>query len=221
MSEPNNRENRNSENIIKVFLYNKVNVNGRDDTNYIHQEIQSLIDRITNSKDIMCERRKDVGVGFLFGGNAYADGRVEEFKVIQLLMDVFESYVLGKNYAAVAVAGMAAERLIYDFIEHLPIKFGERTLTNEDKKYLMLLPYRRLLSFLKDLDMLNDNEFQLLDKINVIRNKHVHPKMKDVEQDSTTIVKLLCQLLEGRLSMLKYYDIIDGRFVLKNEYRGQ
>ncbi len=46
-----------------------------------------------------------IKVGFLFGGNVYG-----ELKFIELLSDVFESYILGKYYAAVAVASMAAER---------------------------------------------------------------------------------------------------------------
>jgi hypothetical protein len=74
-----------SENLVKVFLYNKVNENGRDNTKYIKDEIQSLIDRLLNSKDSMFERRKHIGVGFLFGGNVYG-----EFKVIKLLFDVLK-----------------------------------------------------------------------------------------------------------------------------------
>lgn len=210
-----------NEDLITIFLYNKVNVGGHDDTEYIKSEIQALIDRIAESKDAMFERRKDVGVGILFGGNIYADGRVEELKVIQLLMDAFESYVLGKYYAAVAVSGMAAERLVYDFIELLPIKFGEQNLTLEAKKELMYIQYSKLLLTLKSIGVFNDNEFKILNQINIIRNNHVHPKMENVEQDATKIVKLLCQLLELKLSMFRFYDVVDGRFQLKPEYRNE
>jgi hypothetical protein len=214
LSEPTTYDTKDAENVFKVFLYNKVNVDERDDSDYIRTEIHSLIDRISNSSGSMCERRKDIVIGILYGGDVYA-----ELKVIQLLTDVFESYILGKYYATVAVASMAAERLCYDFIEILDIKFGERTLTKEDKEELTYIQFNKLLSFLKKIGVLSDSDVSLLFQINEIRNRHIHPKMKDVEKDATKIVKLLCELLEGRLSMFKFYDLVDGRFVLKSNMR--
>lgn len=213
MSDNNGNNRSNPENLAKVFLFNKVNIDGQDDTNYIKDEIQSLIDGIIASKCVMCERRKDIGVGFLFGGNVHG-----EFRVIELLFDVFESYLLGKYYATVAVASMAAERLCYDFIDVLDIKFGNRTLSIEDKEELTYLPFSKLLTFFKKIGVLNENDFVLLQRINEIRNRHVHPKMKfDIVDDAKLIVKLLCELLEARLSMFKFYEIVDGKFVLKKD----
>lgn len=144
MSEPYKQsgdKDKDAENVLKVFVYNKVNVGGRDDSDYIDTEIQSLIDSISRSKDSMCERRKDVGIGILYGGDLYA-----EFKVIQLLNEVFDSYVLGKYYATVAVASMAAERLCYDFLDLLNIRFGETVLTTEALTVVPLIVMKSVFS---------------------------------------------------------------------------
>jgi hypothetical protein len=74
------------------------------------------------------------------------------------------------------------------------------------------------LAFFKKINVLSDKDFSLLHKINDIRNRHIHPKMKDeVYNDAKLIINLLCELLEGRLSMLNRYDIVDGKFVLKKD----
>jgi hypothetical protein len=55
----------------------------------------------------MYNRRKKVqGVGIV-----YAEG-----KVVDLLNELFDCFVLGKYYAAIALCSMAAERMCYDYL---------------------------------------------------------------------------------------------------------
>lgn len=169
-------------------------------------EIEGLIQSINNSKESMYERRKRIdGLKIIYG----------EGKVVELLNEVFNNYILGNYYSAIATCSMAAERFCYDYIDSLEIKFGNKVLTETDKEELTHIPFNRLLSFLLKLNILDDESHKMLFQMNGIRNRHIHPKMRDTEKDALEIVNLLCHVLESRLSMFRFYDLVDGKFVRK------
>ena len=170
------------------------------------KEIEAKIELIKNSKDLMYERRKRIE-GFDF---IYAEGRMAE-----LLDEIFSSYILGNYYATIAVASMTAERLCYDFIDLLDIRIGQMMLTDTQKEELSFLPFSRMISFLLKIGILDDDSKTLLYQINDIRNRHIHPKMKDGEKDALEIVNLLCHVLESRLSMFRFYNLVEGKFIRK------
>jgi hypothetical protein len=170
------------------------------------EEIDGLIEAIKLSRQNMYERKKRIeGFDFVYG----------EGKIVELLNEVFDNYTLGKYYSTIAVGSMAAERLCYDFIEFLDIKIGNRVLTEVEKEELTYIPYNKLVTFLLKLGVLDRNSKSLLNKINDIRNKHLHPKMKGAEKDALDVVNLLCKVLESRLSMFRFYELVDGKFVRK------
>jgi hypothetical protein len=60
----------------------------------------------------------------------------------------------------------------------------------------------------------------MLHQISNIRNEQVHPqKMENSSNDAIKILNLLCNVLEERLSLFKYYDLKDGVLVLKDQYK--
>lgn len=60
----------------------------------------------------------------------------------------------------------------------------------------------------------------MLHQISNIRNEQVHPqKMESSSNDAIKILNLLCNVLEERLSLFKYYDLKDGELVLKDQYK--
>lgn len=51
--------------------------------------------------------------------------------------------------------------------------------------------------------------------ISDIRNRHIHPTMVRPAEDAINILNLLCKVLEEKLSIFQFYEINDGKLVLK------
>lgn len=172
-------------------------------------ETESLIEAIKKSKNEIYERRKNV-IGFDF---IYAEG-----KIIALLSEVFNVYCLGMYYSAIATCSMAAERLCYDFLDFLEIKFGNKLLDDSDKELLAHIPLSRLIELLLKINIVDEESKTLLFQIIEIRNRYIHPKATDADtlkNDALKIVNLLCRVLESRLSMFRFYELVDGKFIRK------
>lgn len=195
---------------LRVFLLNKrkryewqIRQGGKDGR---LEEIESLMESIKKSKNELFERRKKID-GFDF---AYSEG-----KIGSLLAECFDNYILGKYYSTIATCSMAAERLCYDYFDFLEIKFGNKILTEKDKEELTYIPFNRMLNLLRAINVLDEKSLSMLHQINEIRNRHLHPKMKDAERDASKIVNLLCHLLDSRLNMFRFYDLVDGKWIRK------
>lgn len=148
-------------------------------------EIVGLIEHVKKSKDRMYERRKSIdGFGIIYG----------EGKVIELLTEVFDNYILGNCYSTIA-----------SIIDSLEIKFGDRILIENEKEELKQIPFGRLIEFLSKINILDEESRTSLHQINEIRNRHIHSKMENAENDALKIVNVLCRILESRLSMFKFY----------------
>ena len=77
---------------------------GRRDTRI--DEIQILIDSINDSKTDMYERRKRID-GFDF---IYAEG-----KIVGLLTEIFDNYILGNYYSTIATSSMVCRKTLLRF----------------------------------------------------------------------------------------------------------
>jgi hypothetical protein len=197
---------------IKAFLYNKkeryewqVRETGRDSR---IDEVKGIIEKITKSEDKMYERRKNIrGFDFIMA----------EGKVPILLREAIDSYILGNFFSTIAVCGMTAERLCYDFIDFVDIRIGEKLLSHEEKTALYKLPFNGMIDFFWKIGSLDKYTKDLLYQILDLRNRYVHPAMSQEQQaeDAMKILNLLCEVLEEKLSLFQFYDIKDGMFVLK------
>ena len=74
-----------------------------------------------------------------------------------------------------------------------------------------------MLDLLLKVKILDAGSHRMLYQINEIRNRHIHPKMRDAEKDALEIVNLLCHVLESRLSMFRFYELVDGAFKRKSD----
>jgi hypothetical protein len=195
---------------VKVFLLNKkeryeygVKETGKDSRKDI---VKDLIKKIVESEDDMYERRKNIqGFDIIM-----ADG-----KVPALLKEAIDSYTLGNFFSTIALCGMTAERLCYDFIDFVDIKIGEKLLNDEQKQVLNRLPFNSMVEFFWKIGSFNDRTKNLMFDIAAIRNRHIHPTMVGPAEDAIKILNLLCKVLEEKLSIFQFYDIKDGRLVLK------
>jgi hypothetical protein len=195
---------------VKVFLLNKkerfeyaVKETGMD----IRKDIvKGLIKKIVESENEMYERRKNIqGFDLIM-----ADG-----KVPALLMEAIDSYTLGNFFSTIALCGMTAERLCYDFIDFVDVRIGEKSLNDKQKQVLYKLPFHNLVEFFWEIGSFNERTKILMFEIAGIRNRHIHPTMVRPAEDAINILNLLCKILEEKLSIFQFYDIKDGKLILK------
>jgi hypothetical protein len=73
----------------------------------------------------------------------------------ELLQEAKNSYMLGHYYSTIALSGMAAERLCYDYIEFSQIRINGITLNDKAKQELINLPLRHLINFLYEYGRFN------------------------------------------------------------------
>jgi hypothetical protein len=143
----------------------------------------------------------------------YAEGKMWE-----LLQEAIHSYMLGHYYATIALSGMAAERICYDYIEFSEISINGKILSDEAKQELIWLPLRHLIDFLYKYGIIDEKSKKVLLQINDKRNAHVHPKMlSDPKKDAKEALNKLCNVAENLLSMFRFYDLVDGRFVKRSQ----
>jgi hypothetical protein len=195
---------------VKTFLLNKkerfeyeVNESGIDSRK---DEVKGLIRKIVESENEMYKRRKNIqGFDLIM-----ADG-----KVPALLREAIDSYILGNFYSTIALCGMTAERLCYDFIDFVDIRIGEKLLNDEQKQVLYKLPFSSMVDFFWKIGFFNDRTKGLMFDISAIRNRHIHPTMVRPAEDAIKALNLLCNVLEEKLSIFQFYDIKDGKLVLR------
>jgi hypothetical protein len=204
-----------TENLVKAFLLNKrkdyerdLKESGRDGWK---EETEGLISLIQNNHNSIYERRKEIdGVGIV-----YAEGKMWE-----LLQEAKNSYMLGHYYSTIALSGMAAERLCYDYIEFSQIQINGTTLNDKAKQELINLPLRHLINFLYEYGIIDNESKSVLHRIADKRNLHVHPKMSsDQKRDAIDALNSLCKVAESLLSMFRFYDLVDGKFIRRTKPR--
>jgi hypothetical protein len=175
------------------------------------EEIEGLIRLIQDNHDSIYERRKEIeGVGIV-----YAEG-----KMWKLLQEAKNSYLLGHYYSTIALSGMAAERICYDYIEFSEIQINGKTVSDKAKQQLINLPLRALIEFLYEHGIIDDKSKSVLHQIADTRNTTVHPKMSsDPKKDAIEALNKLCNVAENLLSMFRFYDLVDGGFVMRTQPR--
>jgi hypothetical protein len=88
------------------------------------------------------------------------------------------------------------------------------------KEILYDMPFRSLLEFLWNVTGFNEKEKKLLHKIYNTRNRYVHPKRAgNAQSDALTTLNQLCEVLESMFSVFRFYEVKDGKLVMKPEYR--
>jgi hypothetical protein len=175
------------------------------------EETEGLIRLFQDNRDPIYNRRKEIeGVGIV-----YAEG-----KMWKLLQEAKNSYMVGHYYSTIALSGMAAERICYDYIEFSEIQINGKTLGDKAKQELINLPLRDLINFLHEFGIIDNESKNVLHQIGDIRNRHVHPKMSsDPKKDAIEVLNKLCSVTENLLSMFRFYDLVDGIFVRRAQPR--
>jgi hypothetical protein len=179
----------------------------------IQKQVDYFIRHIIDDKTQIYSRRREImGAGMIY---------TQDLKFADLLDEAVRAYTLGMYNSSISLSCIAAERFLYDFIDIADITLNSRILSNEAKSYLYYIPIARLGEFFEDLNVIDHESRTLLAKINDMRNRYVHPKMKDhqnLKKESLEALNLMCELAKRRLSILNFYDVVDGKLVRKPEY---
>jgi hypothetical protein len=204
-----------TEHQVRALIINKREDYERDlkesGTDGWKEETESLIRLFQDNYDDIYKRRKEIeGVGIV-----YAEG-----KMWGLLQEAMHSYLLGHYYGTIALSGMAAERICFDYIELSEIQINGKILSDEAKQELFHLPLSHLIIFLHECGILDKKSRGALHQISDIRNRIVHPKMSsDPQKDAIEVFNLLCNAVENLLSIFKFYNIVNGKLVKRTQPR--
>ena len=82
------------------------------------------------------------------------------------------------------------------------------------------LSFRELLDFLVGLNYISEKDSSLLHEIYDTRNRYSHlAEGGNVESDSITTLNRMCRVLVSLFDIFKFYDVRDGVFYTKGEYK--
>jgi hypothetical protein len=202
--------------MVMTFLFNKkafyervLKQTGRD---LRETEVGALIKSIADHEPTILQRRKQMrGCGHLY---------VHHGKIKNQLHELFTAYTLGFYHSTISLCGTIAERICYDFVDFSEVVMNKKSLDSEAKAIFYELPFRHLLEFLVAQDVIREKHAKMLHEIYNRRNKHVHPKKEgDVYKDATWCLNTLSKVLEDVFSMSRFYDLRDGKYHVKPQFR--
>ena len=115
-----------------------------------------------------------------------------------LLDQAYKSFLMGMNYSAVSLCGMAIERLCYDFIWFSEITFEGKPLTDQQRAFLNNISMMKLIDFIHSLEYINEDVRSRMIQINNRRNKYVHPTLEKIDpfEDAKFCINNLCCIID-------------------------
>jgi len=137
---------------------------------------------------------------------------------IALLVEARELFTMGYFYACVAMCGIVGERLIKDLLRTsilVSIDGVTNLPTDEAFDQLERVDVSALARFLNRSNLLSDGAKRAADDLMVLRNQYAHARGKNAQADALESITKLHALLEGTVSLLKDYEIVNGQFVAK------
>jgi hypothetical protein len=126
--------------------------------------------------------------------------KVEEW-VMDRLKEAADHYVNGFWLSCISLCESICEFISYFFLERYICSEGIDKIIEHNKK---LQDQGRRLQLLKELSVISDKEWELLDKVRDIRNKYIHLNKIDFEgheikDNSLIVIKNLIQFLNQRV----------------------
>jgi len=143
---------------------------------------------------------------------------VQPGEYCSLLMEARELFVLGYFYSCVAMCGITAERIVKDiFSKSLLVITDSHAAppTDEAIKDLESFGAKDICEFLIDALVLDRNLKPAFQALGKLRNKYAHAGGKEPKRDARAAIKHLHKIIEGTVSILKDWDIKEGKLVRK------
>jgi len=142
---------------------------------------------------------------------------VHEF--VQFMPGLFDLYVNGFYHAAVALAGLTAERFCWDLIGVANIQIDGKSLSSSEKQTITKMRFYDIIELLARWSLIQKSTRQSLHEIRDIRNRYVHPRqlpLENAKDDAKRIINVLCDVARNEFgpSATGRYTIEQGK--LKN-----
>jgi hypothetical protein len=135
---------------------------------------------------------------------------------VSLLVEARELFTMGYFYSCVAMCGIVGEKLVKDLLRGstLVTKDGATTRPTEEAfDQLERVDMSALVRFLNRASLLSDDARRAAEALVGLRNQYAHARGKSPRGDALAAIDKLHVLLEETVSVLKDYEIVDGRFV--------
>jgi hypothetical protein len=135
---------------------------------------------------------------------------------ISLLIEARDLFTNGYFYSCVAMCGIVGERLIKDLIRGslvMSIDGSTQRPSEEAFDQLERVDASAFVRFLSQTQLLNEPSRKAAEDLIVLRNQYAHARGKQPRRDALDAIAKLHTLVEGTVSVLRDFEIIDGRFV--------
>jgi len=135
---------------------------------------------------------------------------------ISLLVEARELFTMGYFYSCVAMCGIVGEKLVKDLMRGSILVSSEGGVsrpTEEAFDQLERIDASAIVRFLNKAQLLCDDAKKAAVDLAALRNQYAHARGKNPQADALESIKKLHTLLDGTVSVLKDYEIIEGKFV--------
>jgi hypothetical protein len=137
---------------------------------------------------------------------------LQEDEFLPLLIEARQAYISGHFFSCIATGITTADRIC----NRLARRYG---LPPTTQKALFRMTFGQKIDNLHASGVITDSLRSILIKMNMIRNRHLHPKeplrQLTLKRDGLKILRLLHEFLEGTFSVFRDYRIENGKFVPK------
>lgn len=137
-----------------------------------------------------------------------------DLEFVRLIPVLSDLYVHGFYHAAVALAGLIAERLCCDIIEIENFQVRGKTLSSDEKQAMMKLQFRNLINLLAKWALIQKSTKKSLHEIRDIRNRYVHPRQSppvNPKEDAKRIINVLFDVARD-----EFGPSATGRYTIEN-----
>jgi hypothetical protein len=135
---------------------------------------------------------------------------------ISLLVEARELFTTGYFYSCVAMCGIVGEKLVKDLIRGSVLISASgiaKRPSEEAFDQLEHVDVSAIVRFVNKAKLLSDDARKAAEDLIVLRNQYAHARGKTPHLDALKAIKKLHVLVEGTVSVLKDFEIIDGKFV--------
>jgi hypothetical protein len=138
---------------------------------------------------------------------------------VTLLIQARDLFTMGYFYSCVAMCGIVGERLVKDLLRAsilLTVGGTSKRPTDEAFDQLERVDVSAIVRFLREAELISDDAKRAAVSLGDLRNQYAHARGKSPQVDALDSIKKLHILVEGTVSVLKDFEIVNGSFVAKS-----
>jgi len=135
---------------------------------------------------------------------------------INLLNEARELFTMGYFYSCVAMCGIVGERLIKDLVRGSLVISRDGLIERPSEEafdQLERVDASAFVRFLRQTQLLGEEAKKAVEDLIFLRNQYAHARGKQPQQDALSAITKLHILVEGTVSVLKDFEIINGKLV--------